>query len=359
MSHSVVAEIDLEALHYNLAKIKEIANSRKVLAMVKSNAYGHGLVEIASSLQAKVDAFGAMCVDEALKLRASGINKPIVILSGFIDQEELEVIDRYHLEVVVHNFNQLTILEKSNLQNPLKVWLKIDTGMHRLGFQPSEVQQAYQRLMSVEKVIKKLFFITHFSDADDIKNPKTAAQLAAFENITANLEGTRSLSNSAAILNWPGAHADWIRPGITLHGVSPLTGKTGLDLGFKPVMTFSSRLIAIHDLEAGDTVGYGSTWECKAPTRIGIVAAGYGDGYPRSCKNGTPILINGVRCPLIGRVAMDMTTVDLSALPNAKIGDQVILWGQGLPVEEIALAANTIPYELFCRMTTRVHYQYK
>ena len=354
MSNHTIAHIDLSALKHNLAQIKSKAPQTNILAMIKSNAYGHGAEIVAKTLESEAQAFGVIFLSEALKLKNTGIEKRIVILTGFLDQEELKNIDEFGFETVIHNFEQLEILEKTKLKKPLHVWLKIDTGMHRLGFQPKDVASVYAKLAANNMIVKPLLLMTHFSDADNIDCPKTQEQLVCFKKITANFEGSKCLANSSAIINWPNAHADFIRPGIMLYGVSPIENKTGLDFGLKPVMTLVSRVIAIHHLHKGDTIGYGGTWKCPEDMPVGIVSIGYGDGYPRSAESGTPVLINESRCQLIGRVAMDMITIDLRNAPNAKVGDKATLWGNGLPAEEIAKCAGTIPYELFCRLTSRV-----
>jgi len=358
MSNPAIAHIDLQALHYNLAQIKKLTPQAKILAMVKSNAYGHGAVPVAKSLENSIDAFGVIFVKEALALHGAGIKKTIVVLTGFFDSEELITISNLGFNTVIHNFEQLEILAKTKLIKPLQVWFKIDTGMHRLGFQPHEVLRAYKLLQDNPQVKKPLYLMTHFSDADEITHAKTLKQLACFTSVTKDLAGIKCLSNSSAILQWPEAHSEWVRPGITMYGVSPIANKTGADFGLKPVMTLTSRLIAVHQLNKGETVGYGSTWTCSEDMSVGIISIGYGDGYPRNTRPGTPILINGVRCNLIGRVAMDMTAVDLRPLPNAKVGDIATMWGNKLPIEEVAQGSDSIAYELFCRMTQRVHFEY-
>ncbi|CAL7961730.1 alanine racemase 1 [Gammaproteobacteria bacterium] len=358
MNHSTVAHIDLEALHHNLRTIKTATPRSNILVMIKSNAYGHGVVEVAKSLEHDVDAFGVMFLHEALQLYNAGVKKTIVILTGFFDAEELSVIEKYNFECSVHNFAQIEILEKAKLSRPLGIWLKIDTGMHRLGFQSHQVQEAYQRLVQNKMVQKPLRLMTHFSDADNVKNNKTAKQIVCFEQIVANLEGEWCMANSAAIFGWPKSHVHWIRPGIALYGASPFDGKSGPELNLKPVMTLTSRIITIHELEKGASVGYGSTFSCPEKMKVGTISIGYGHGYPRNARFGTPVLVNGIRTQLVGRVAMDMIGIDLRKVPKAKIGSSVILWGKGLPVEEIAANAGEISYELFCRLTSRVHYQF-
>ncbi|MEI8055174.1 MAG: alanine racemase [bacterium] len=358
MNHPTVAHIDLEALHHNLHTIRAAAPKSSILAMIKSNAYGHGAVEVAKSLEQDVEAFGVMFLHEALLLYNAEVKKPIVILTGFSDVEELGIIEKCNFECLIHNFTQIEILEKAKLSRSLRVWFKIDTGMHRLGFQPHQVQEAFQRLMQNKMVQKPLRLMTHFSDADNVRNNKTAEQIACFERVVANLEGEWCMANSAAIFNRPKSHAHWVRPGITLYGASPFDDKSGIELNLKPVMTLISRIITIHELEKGTSVGYGSTFSCPEKMRVGTISIGYGHGYPRNARYGTPVLVNGICTQLVGRVAMDMIGVDLRPIPNAKVGSPVTLWGKGLPIEKVAASAGEISYELFCRLTSRVYYQF-
>ena len=357
MSYPAVARIDLSALLHNLASIKKMVPQSKILAMVKGNGYGHGAVTIAQALVGQVAMLGVVCISEALKLYNAGINAPIVILKGFFDANDLAIIDRCKFATVIHNQTQLDILAQAKLQHPLHVWLKIDTGMHRLGFPLAVVKGAYQQLIANENVVKPVYLMTHLSDADDVTSAKTHAQVRYFHEVVAGLDGAFCIANSSAILNWREAHTEWVRPGITLYGVSPVASLPADKLGLIPVMTLVSRLITIHNLKKGDTVGYGSTWACPEDMRVGIVDIGYGDGYPRCIKTGMPVLIHGKKLPLIGRVAMDMINVDLRHCPEAKIGDEVILWGKGLPIEEVATFTDTVSYELFCRLTSRLHFQ--
>lgn len=357
-TNPTTAHVDLEALHHNLHQIKATTPKSNILVMVKSNAYGHDAVEVAKSLEHDVDAFGVMFLHEALQLYNAAIKKPVIVLTGFLDIEELNLIDKYNFECSIHNFTQIEILEKARLSRPLRVWLKIDTGMHRLGFKPHQVQEAYQRLMQHNMVQKPLRLMTHFSDSDNLRNNKTTEQITCFEQTVANLEGEWCMANSAAILSWPKSHVHWVRPGIALYGASPFDDKNGLKLNLKPVMTLTSHIIATHNLEKGATIGYGSTFSCPEKMRIGTVSIGYGHGYPRNAKSGTPVLVNGIRTQLVGRVAMDMIGIDLRPIPDAKIGTPVILWGKGLPVEEIATNSGEIAYELFCRLTVRVYYKF-
>lgn len=351
------AHIDLGALGRNLAKIKATVPESKILAMVKCNAYGHGAIEVAKKIESEVGIFGVMFLKEALQLSEAGIKKPIVILTGFFDSEELKIINDSGFDSVIHSFEQIATLEKSQLSRPLAVWFKIDTGMHRLGFQTTQVMEAYQRLIAHPMVQKPLRLMTHFSDADDAVSNKTSEQIARFEMLIAGLDGELCVANSAAILDWPKTRLSWVRPGILLYGASPFSDRTGLDLGLEPVMTLSSRIISVHELGAGETIGYGSIFQCPEKMRIGMIATGYGDGYPRNTQ-GAPVLVDGVRTKLLGRVAMDMMGVDLGPIPTAQVGSQVILWGKGLAVEEITKYSGEISYELFCRLTSRVKYNF-
>ena len=358
INHPSIAHIDLAALVRNLNCVKKIVPRSKIFAMVKGNAYGHGAVEIAQALAGRVGVFGVACVSEAMQLYDAGIKTPIVVLKGFFDVADLEIIDRCHFETVIHNQEQLKILAQTKLQHPLQVWLKIDTGMHRLGFSPEEVHDVYQKLMANDLICKPLHLMTHLSDADDITKNKSNEQIACFMNVTQGFGAGYCIANSSAILNWEKARVEWVRPGITLYGASPVAHLSSAKLGLTPVMTLVSRLLTIHNLKKGATVGYGSEWVCPCDMRVGIVDIGYADGYPRSAKTGTPVLLNGARSQLIGRVAMDMINIDLRNHPEAKIGDEIILWGKGLPIEEIAFSASTIPYELFCKLTSRVRFEY-
>jgi alanine racemase len=346
-------QINCEALRHNLQRVREFAPHSKVMGMIKANAYGHGLIEVARALK-DADAFGVAFLEEALALRAAGIQNSIVLMEGFFNAAELDQICRHDLEIVVHQYSQLEILEQNKLNKPLTVWLKIDTGLHRLGFLPKEVTAVWQRLRACNNVQGEPHLLSHFASPDDLSKPTTLQQFDCFNTSIIGLNSPRSLANSAAIIAWPTIRCEWIRPGIMLYGVSPFTDKTGADYNLQPVMTLRSELIAIQPLQKGDAVGYGGVWTCPEDMRLGMVAIGYGDGYPRHAKNGTPVLVNGKITPLVGRVSMDMITVDLRTQPNAKIGDPVVLWGEGLPIELVARSADTIAYELLCSVTPRV-----
>lgn len=354
MSRPARITIDLDALQHNLQQVRQMAPHSAVMAMVKSNAYGHGLERIATAL-GNADALGVACSEEGMLLRAAGVRNPVVLMEGLFDESELPVAVANDFILVVHHVSQVEMLEKHTVQKPLQIWLKIDTGMHRLGFHPDDVRAMHARLMNCTTVKKPIGLMTHFAESDSLDRAPTLQQLDIFNTITDGLQGPRSLANSAGILAWPTAHADWVRPGIMLYGASPFAGHRGVEHHLKPVMTLNSRLIAIHDLQKGSRIGYGGTFSCPEDMRIGVVGIGYGDGYPRHAQNGTPVLVNGRLCPLVGRVSMDMITVDLRTQPDARIGDPVLLWGPGLPVEVVAEYSETSGYELLTRITQRVH----
>lgn len=349
--------ISLSALHHNLQCVREAAPYARVMAMVKADAYGHGARLVAETL-VEADAFGVAFLDEALALRAAGIVQPIAVLEGVFSDGEMAEAVRQRLTVVVHQEAQIGFLERCRLSGPADVWLKLDSGMHRLGFSPEHAVTAFRRIRAA-RVTGEVGLITHFAAADVLESPQTEKQIACFRAVQQVLtrNGERvlpdSLCNSAGILAWPAAHGAWVRPGIMLYGSSPFADRTAAELGLRPVMTLTSRLIAINPVQQGEPVGYGATWTAPRDTRIGVVAVGYGDGYPRHARNGTPVLVGGHRVPLVGRVSMDMITVDLGDLP-VSIGEHCVLWGEGLPVDVVAAHADTLSYELFCKVTARV-----
>ncbi len=338
-------EIDLDALQANLRRVRVLAPDAKVLAVIKADAYGHGMVRVARAL-GQADGFAVARVEEGILLRRAGIGHRIVVLQGFGDREDLERMCRYRLEPVIHGQHQLPGLESADIP---RFWLKLDSGMHRLGLSPDQFTMALRRLSSRKPVL-----MTHLACADEPDRPETARQLCLFDRIARVPGLEQSVANSAAILAFPQSHRDWVRPGLMLYGLSPFAGRLGSHFGLKPVMTFKSRLVAVRRLRAGEAVGYGGTWVASRPTRLGLVAAGYGDGYPREVPAGTPVLIAGRRVPIVGRVSMDLITVDLTGVPDVQAGEEVVLWGTGLPVEEIAAGAGTIPYTLVCGVTGRV-----
>jgi len=348
MKSSVTAYINLSALQHNFNIVKQHAPDSQVLAMVKSRAYGHGLLEVANALP-EVDALGVARLEEGLVLRQGGIKKPIVVMSGFVDEKELPVFAKNNLIPVIHSDSQLETLNGFKPESPL--WLKIDTGMHRLGLPIETAKAAYP-------IIKPTVVLTHLAKADEGDTSFTENQLLQFEQAIENMNTEFSIANSAAILSHPKTHSDWVRPGLMLYGVSPFSDKTYKDFNLKPVMTLKAKVIAVKEAKKDAQIGYGGIYTCPKDMKIAIVAIGYGDGYPRHVKNGTPILINGKRCELVGRVSMDLISIDITNAPNTKAGDEVILWGEGLPVEEVAQYADTIPYQLLCDVSSRVAFVY-
>jgi alanine racemase len=353
MIAAAYAVLDLDAFQHNLAKVRGCAPGARVMAVVKANGYGHGVLRIAEALQ-DADAFAVARVDEGIRLRKAGISNRIAVLEGFTCAEEVDDLLAYQLEPLLHSFSQLDILETRKEQEALTAWLKIDTGMNRLGFKTKDFSAVYERLKNCAIVRQPVNLMTHLASADDKNDNMTLKQISLFNETVASFPGRRSIANSAGILGWRESLADWVRPGVMLYGISPFPDSTGQELGLKPVMSLHSRLIAVKPVLEGETVGYGGSWLCRKNTTLGVVAIGYGDGYPRYAKAGTPVLVNGKRVPLIGRVSMDMITVDLATQPDAKPGDAVTLWGEGLAVEEIAQCADTIPYTLVCGITPRV-----
>lgn len=357
MTRAAQAQINLYALRHNLQRVREVAPQSRVMAMVKANAYGHGMVRVACVLvDAGVDALGVASIDEAMMLRDAGITAPITLLEGFFEPAELMLIQQHGFDIVIHHPAQLAILEATPLATPVTVWLKVDSGMHRLGFAAEQVSQAWHRLAACRNVRGSVRLMTHLASADDLASPQTPQQFACFNAATAEIKAGRSIANSAAILAWPQTHDEWVRPGIMLYGASPFINDTAIAHDLKPVMTLTSKLIAINYYKKGDAIGYAASWVCPHDMPVGVVAMGYGDGYPRHAVSGTPVLVNGQRVPLIGRVSMDMFSVDLSSQPQACIGDAVTLWGDGLPVEEVARCASTISYQLLCGVTQRVKF---
>jgi len=353
MARGTLARIDLGALRRNLQLARAHAGSARVIAPLKADAYGHGLLLAAAALRG-ADAFAVACLDEALPLREAGYAHPILLLEGVLDASELAVACRYRLDLVVHADWQIELLERERLPRPMSVWLKVDTGMHRLGFAPERVAAVHQRLGRCRNVGAHVRLMTHFSSADNRGDQTTLRQLAVFDAAVAGIAGEQSLANSAALLAWPQTRRQWVRPGILLYGANPFSdGQAAPRL--HPAMTLCSRLIAVHRIDAGEPVGYAGTWVAPETMLIGTVAIGYGDGYPRHAPSGTPVLVNGVRTQLIGRVSMDMLSVDLRPLgEQVQVGDEVVLWGEGLPAEEVARHAGTIAYALYCGVGPRV-----
>lgn len=354
MTPIIRAIVDTSALRHNLARVREIAPGSRVLAVLKANAYGHGSVPCAVAL-AGADGFAVARLGEGIALRAAGLRHRILLLEGVFGADELAQAAHHGFDIMVHDAAQLALLEGDRGEAPFNIWLKIDTGMNRLGFRPEQVPGALARLAACAAVARPLTLVTHLACADERDGAVTRAQLDLFDRLTAGEPGERSIANSAATIGCARARRDWVRPGLLLYGVSPFADRSAAELGLKPAMTLMTRVIAVKEVAAGERVGYGGEWRAERPTRIAIGAAGYGDGYPRNTASGTPVLVNGRRTVLLGRVSMDMIAIDVTDLQGVAVGDPVTLWGAGVPVEEVARAAGTIPYELVCGVSQRVH----
>lgn len=347
-----LATIDLSALAHNLGVARARAPGTRTWAVVKANAYGHGLARAARAFAAAgTEGYALVELDGAVRLRESGYRQRIALLEGFFEARELATLAAHGLTAAVHNVEQVAMLEGYRGEGAVEVIVKVDTGMHRLGLPPADLRAVRERLQALSRV-RLVGVMTHFADADDERG--IAAPLERFRAATEGWNVERSLANSATVLRFAEAHADWIRPGIMLYGCSPFAERTGEADGLKPAMTLSSELIAVRTIEAGESVGYGSTFTARAPLRIGTVACGYADGYPRHAPTGTPVLVGGRPTRTLGRVSMDMLCVDLSAHADAGVGTPVVLWGEGNPVERVAAAAGTVGYELLCALAPRV-----
>ncbi len=347
------ARLDLQALRHNTGVARDVAPHSRLMAVVKANAYGHGAVTIARQLDSLVDALAVACIEEAVQLRDAGITAPILLLEGVFEAREIGLAAQLGLWLTIDNEWQLRWLEEAVLPGPVTCWLKIDTGMHRLGVAPQRARDFHQRLTSCDNCDQALVLYTHFASADQLQSDQTQRQLTLFDEACQGLSGLRSAANSPGLLGWPGAHYDWVRPGYMLYGNSPFTVAHPEAARLQPVMTLTSAVISLRDVAAGQSVGYGANWTASRASRIATVTIGYGDGYPRLAPNGTPVLINGRRASLAGRVSMDMITVDVTDLPDTRLGDEVVLWGKGLSVAEVASHVGTIGYELTTRMPPR------
>ncbi len=350
-SRPLLARISGAALAHNLQVVRQFAPGARILAVVKADAYGHGLAGVLPFLAA-ADGFAVVGLDAAIQCRSAFADRPVVLLEGPFDTAELALIAEHRLTPVIHSGWQIDLMESRPRPAIASVALKFNTGMNRLGFDQDAGRQAHARLAAIAGV-SNIMLMSHLACADDLDNDFTRLQTQRFESVTASLPGEKSLANSAAVAGWPETHYQWLRPGIMLYGSSPVLQHAARDLGLEPVMTLQSRLIAVQSLKQGDAVGYGQTWTCPEDMDVGIVACGYGDGYPRHAPSATPVLVNGQRVALVGRVSMDTLAVDLRGV-NAQVNDAVVLWGEGLPVDEIAAAAGTIAYELLTGVTARV-----
>ncbi len=352
MSRPAFARIDLDALRHNYQQARRLHGGR-ALAVIKANAYGHGAIPCARALAPVVDAFAVAIVEEALALREAGVTQPILVLEGAFGPDDIALAAAHGLWLTVHQAEQIHLLEQHPPATPLHVWLKMDSGMHRAGFAPADFAAAHGQLAALPGTAS-ITLMTHFARADEPDAPATSAQVRVFDEATASLPGDRSLCNSGGILGWPSAHRDWARPGIMLYGADPMPDENH---GLQPVMTLGSAIMAVRTLAPGEAVGYGARFVTSRPTRVGVVAMGYADGYPRTVPDGTPVAVDGRITRLIGRVSMDMLTVDLTDLPEAGVGTPVELWGRTIPVNAIAHGAGTIAYELLCNVK-RVAFRY-
>ncbi|HET6633271.1 MAG TPA: alanine racemase [Rhodanobacteraceae bacterium] len=353
MSRLATATIHLDALRHNLARLRELAAPARVMAVVKADAYGHGLERVARAL-GDADAFGVAAIADGLRLRAAGHRQRVVVLAGPDSAADLAELRRLNLDAVIHHDSQLEWLAADRGAQPIRVWLKIDSGMHRLGFPAARAAEVHARLRTMPAVAGEMVLMTHFAASDEFDNTLTAEQIARFDAAVTDLPGPRALSNSAGLLGWPAGRGDWVRSGGLLYGLSVVAGKSGAEFGFRPAMTLATRLIAINQLAAGDRVGYAATWQAPEAMRLGIAAIGYGDGYPRGAASGTPVLVGAEPGSIAGRVSMDLAAIDLRQAPAARVGDAVTLWGPRLPAETVAAHAGTIAYDLTCGVTRRV-----
>jgi len=363
VSPAAAAVISAGALRNNLLTVRRRAPGAKILAVIKANAYGHGLVPVARILN-DADGLAVARFSEAQQLRDAGIAGRIVVLGGFVDHDEIATAVRLNLDPVVHSESQIALLESFGAASgQLDFWIKVETGMGRLGMEPERVSSVIQRLRALTQQPGSVRLMTHLAGADLAGDPPTQAQLDCFDRLASAWSGDVSIANSAAILQWPdtvGPRAarsgaeNWVRPGLMLYGVSPLAALSAEALGLRPVMAFETRLISVKPMQPGQRVGYGGAWAARRPSRVGVAAAGYADGYPWQLAAATTVLVNGVRAPVIGRVSMDMITLDLTDVPDAATGGRVLLWGEGLPVEEVAAGAGRIPYDLLAGTSERV-----
>lgn len=352
MYRKTEATIDLAAIRENYALASLLAPQSKNIAVIKANAYGHGMLRVAEALQGMAPAFAVATLDEALELRDAGISTPILVFEGANTADAVEVAAANDVALMVHSQEQVAWLLEANLSTSISVWLKADTGMHRLGLPPQDIGKIVDRLKAGNREVAVL--CTHLACADDLANAATRVQLETFKACVSGLGLPLSISNSAGILAWPESHADWNRPGYMLYGSSPMTSDVETANGLRPAMTLRSEIIAIRDVPAGESVGYGARWTAERPSTIATIAAGYADGYPRHAPNGTPTLVNEQVAPLAGTVSMDMITIDVTGLEGVSVGDLVELWGRGVAVNDVATQSKTIAYELLTGVTARV-----
>lgn len=357
MARLCTASINLAAIKHNYLYAKSLAPNSQAIAIIKADAYGHGAVEVATHLEDTVDAFGVACTEEAIEIREAGLEKkPILLLEGIFEQSELELLEKHQLLPVISNKPQLQWILDAKLKNPTKVFIKYDSGMGRLGFHRDEFKQALKALEASDNVAD-IVLMTHFSKADEPCDISTQNQIDSFNRITKETDHPSSLANSAGIIAWRDSHKQYNRPGIMLYGSSPFA-EVRYQKNLMPAMTLSSVLISIKGFQKGQGIGYGSRFICKQDMQIGVVAVGYADGYSRHAKDGTPVFINNTRSRIVGRVSMDMTTIDLTDVPNPKIGDRVEMFGENIGINEVAEFSNTISYEILTKITKRVYKNY-
>jgi alanine racemase len=342
------ALIDLQALRHNYQLARETAGA-KALAVIKADAYGHGAVRCAQALEADADGFAVACIEEALELRDAGISAPILLLEGFFEASELPLIVKHDFWCVVHSLWQLDAIEQASIAKPLTVWLKLDSGMHRVGLHPADYNAGYQRLLNSAKVAH-VVLMSHFARADELDCSRSDEQVAIFTTATRGINAPISLRNSPAVMGWPKIPSDWVRPGILLYGATPFDHPQSVAARLQPVMTLESKVICVRELPAGEPIGYGGGFVTDRAMRIGVVAMGYADGYPRQAPTGTPVFIDGQPSRLLGRVSMDMLCVDLTDVPHTGLGSTVELWGKNVLASDVAAHAGTIPYQIFCNL---------
>ena len=359
MSRPAELQINLSAIQSNIRLVKSLANKSKVVACIKADAYGHGAAEVAKAIDSEADLFGLACLEEVHAIQNSNLNTPSLLLEGCFEKGEWQEAHQLGCSVVIHQEEQLQQFLSLQLSSPMNVWLKLDSGMHRLGFNTEDYIKAHQKL-SASTMCNSITLMSHLACSEELDNPFNDQQINTFANTTAKLSGKRSIANSAAILTRSDTHFDWVRPGYMLYGNSPMINESPQDRSLQHTMTFKSKVIAIRQIQAGEGVGYNHAWHAKENSTIAIVAAGYGDGYPRNSANGTPVLINGHKAHTVGHVAMDMLLVDISHLTSTgiDIGSQVELWGPNLSVSEVAQHSGFSGYELLTRLTARLPRQY-
>jgi alanine racemase len=355
LARYTVSRIDADAVAHNLSRVRAAAPDSRVMAVVKADAYGHRIDLVLPAL-ADADMLAVATIDEARAVRRLGNRQPVLLLEGVLDPSDLAIAESLKLELTLHHAHQVRMLERYGHAPTPRLWMKIDSGMHRLGVEGAEVSDLWSRLSRLPGT-EQVNLISHFATADSPDDSRLLDQIRRFDSAVEGLDGEHCLANSAAILNHPSTHRDWVRAGILLYGISPLSGLSGAELGLRPAMTLEAEIMAINRVPAGDAIGYGARFVAERDLKVGVVSIGYGDGYPRSVADGTPVLVGDQLSRVVGRVSMDMVTVDLTSCPGAEIGDPVILWGRGLPVEKVAEGAGTIPYELVCRITRRVRYR--